>query len=319
MAELAGYHPNPSQQKEYNISYDGKLLRYDTGLPPGSLIEINAENAQEAVEQFISGGDAREYAEREEIPYELFVRGLSASIVNRRLAADRKLMNAPKTVQTLTDWFNNNETKYRFIFYISPDYHKRIEKTPGVITCVIPLTYENVDGIHPLTPFMILHNLGHAVNDQEGMGIDGGLYKSIRGILFGASQSQADSEEDDELYAQARRGSPSSRIREEYNKVILTMSKLLHTRAALKTCIVNPNASTLDEVKTRLSGGYDDWDEIVNDLIAVYAKNGRVKVTPNKYCDFNVSEEQLLAIRNIIASTISGMLDQAVGQVIYVS
>ncbi len=76
--------------------------------------------------------------------------------------ADIKLINSEQTRRQIESWLNNNNTPYRWAFYIGGEYDP--QPTPGIITFH---KFGNAGG-DPLTPHMILHTAGHALSNRSG-------------------------------------------------------------------------------------------------------------------------------------------------------
>lgn len=131
-----------------------------------------------------------------------------------------------------------------------------------------------------LTPHMILHTVGHAI--CAATRLDDQLYRLIEKWVL--------------KYARPKYN--------EESHILLQFCKLLHMKAAI---------ATLKGSKS----GFPDLIEVANELAGIYAKHGRVKIAPNSYCDFQVSQEQCEGIRSSIESLCAGALDSLVGGVIY--
>lgn len=152
------------------------------------------------------------------------------------------------------------------------------EPTPGVIT------FHKVgnSGGDVLSPHMILHTAAHAVCPLDLVGeIAGEFYKILK----------------------KRRESTK---RDEQDDYVVDMCKLLHFKSAIKTAREDESGN----------GGANDPHEAIYDMVAIYIKNGRVKIAPNEYCDFEVDQTILKNASERINAMIYHILKRAVGMVV---
>ncbi len=128
-----------------------------------------------------------------------------------------------------------------------------------------------------LTPHMILHTLGHALVGYNVLPTAERLYNLFESL-----------------------GHPIH----DADDLIMPVSKLLHMRAA-KLTILNKNR------------GFPTFEELLNEVTGVYVKNGRIKIAPNEYCDYQITPEQCDYVKKVFETSCRGFLDRAVGRVIY--
>ena len=284
MAELAAWR-SPAQINHYTVYYGNGTLYDKLGI-------IAATNEQEAISKLkdhpkLKNHDFSQIAlELDERPE----RGTLEYFGN----TDVELIRKEKTRKTIEQWLNDNDTPFSWIMVFddqSRSYDRSQNKvysferqndllpTPGKITF---LKSGNA-GEDPLTPHMILHTIGHAVTNHFGEAKLNRLKLDIGEILI------------------------NEKIMTNYRTdVMMTkLCQLLHMKSALKTV-----SGVMDPRKIV------NFDELVNEVVAIYVKNGRIKVEPNQYCEFDISQQAINDIKSYLELYCHDALTACVGQII---
>lgn len=243
--------------------------------------EYYAPSEEQAIQDYIEdeGELLQDEAARYGITMEEFISGLRAKYPGRDYEqytgftpADIKSVNNAKVRQTIEDWLNQSPLPYKFSIIIGVEYYHK-KPTPGVITYV----KTGNSGGDVLTPFMILHTMGHALVNYNSEDISiqvSDLLESIVGD-FGI----------------------------DADAFVFALCKLLHTRAAIYTIKGSKRA-------------YPTFDEVLYDLVAIYIIKGRITVKPNQYCDYDISQEACNTIRQMLEEFCRSILDKAVGTIV---
>lgn len=274
MSELVGY--DPTDKEQYAIYYKGELQDMAYGRTP-----------EEAIKEYLNGLIISAKASKYGVTKEQYIAALSAepdfdySTSPYLSPTDIKVINLDKTRQTLESWINSNPLPYKFKIVFGK---KTVDPTPGAITYV---KTGNI-GRDPLTPYMILHTLGHAIIEDDTTEVSKSIIKIFRRSA---------------LFAKSAKSTFQSLIFKE--SLIIPLCKLLHMKAAALTILDNNRR------------GFPTFEELMYDVLAVYVKNGKVKVEPNKYCDYEIEPEACTAIKKILEDFCSSKLDSAVGKVVY--
>lgn len=253
-------------------------LQYTVSVDGEEIDYVSAESPEEAVERF-----------KKQFPgYE---GEITASLENRSdgdtsfTAADIKSINNDSTRQQIEKWLNDNKTPYSWIIRFGKQNSPiRVKPTPGAITF---MKSGNVGG-DTLTPHMVIHTIGHAVVNYDDTLCD--IFVKFLGPIAGSGGRDG-----------ARYASERDR---DHDSVLIPACKLLHMRAA----------------KITVQGGkrgFPSLDELVNEVMAIYIKNGSVTVRPNELCDFKISSDVCNALQQAIHDYCKGRLDGCVGKVVY--
>ena len=88
------------------------------------------------------------------------------------------------------------------------------------------------------------------------------------------------------------------------NEFVYQLCKLLHMKTAHNTIKNN-------------DGGLTGYSELVNELIGIYVKNGRIKVAPNEHCDYEIDQETCYYIKYNLEEYCENALQSCVGKTIY--
>ncbi len=255
---------------EYHIFYKDEFVAEDYYAP----------SEEKALQDFLKdeGESLQDEADRYGITLEEFISGLRAEYSGNNASeytgftpADIKSINNAKVIQTIEDWLNQSPLPYKFAIIIEVGLNSK--PTPGVITYV---KTGNAGG-DVLTPFMILHTMGHALVNYNSYELQIQVEQILESIVadFG-----------------------------DENTLVLALCKLLHTKAAIYTVKGSKRA-------------YPTFDEVLYDLMAIYIIKGRITVKPNQYCDYEISQEQCMTIKNILEGYCRKTLDNVVGKVVY--
>lgn len=234
---------------------------------------------EEAIRDYLGDDGGERMAGFEGVPVAEYVAGLTATL------------EEPTDGDGLTDFrtrdiklINADKTRRTLETWLNANptpYRFIIKFGDGTKTEPTPgvITYvkEGNAGGDALTPHMILHTLGHAIMAYQG---------------------------DDEADAIGMLLQPSLGYRASDDDLIIPLSKLLHMKAAELTIQEHPR-------------GFPTFQELLYEVLAVFVKNGRVKVAPNKHCDFQVTPEVCASIKHILEKSCQEMLDRAVGRVVY--
>jgi hypothetical protein len=224
---------------------------------------------------------------------------------------DIELINKPKTKQTLEAWLNANPQGYTYHIIFGPTgTGSDPQPEPGVITY---WKTGNVGG-DPLTPYMILHTLGHAVaqqndpsdrNSDQHNTIMADLLESLNDL---AAHANLDYVDNTRLPANQKAKRPAGRD-QAYTK--FQLARLMHTQAATKTTY--PAATNWQGGRI---AGYQSLEELIYDLIGIYAKNGKVKIYPRVDEPTPELLQICAKIKYVIETACKEMLDNCVGKVI---
>lgn len=287
MAELTSWHPTKEQL--YRIFYGGEDSEENT----------YGDSPQDAINSFIKRyspdelvGAIAGITHNAEITPAEFIRNLHAVLIPDADAAennafktqDIQSINSNKTRLLVQNWLNANPTPYRWKIIFGHTTHKEIHPTPGIITFV---KLSNPGG-DTLSAHMILHTAGHAAASMIEMGnVEADLAAMIN-TIHTTNRVQLDNRND----------------RGDTHAEMVAICKLLHMRAAKLTIQGHPR-------------GFPVMDEMINEIIGIYIKNGRIKIAPNEFCDYPITPAQCAAIKSYLEAVCKHALDGCVGQVIY--
>ncbi len=221
---------------------------------------------------------------------------LFAEITNNDInftKSDIKSITNPDTEKQISDWFNANQDQYTWHIVLSDNYDFQSEPDPDGITFV---KTGNV-GRDTLQPFMILHTTAHAVlsySKRTPEYIKDGIRKWVWQLA----------------------GNKDSKPIPEHT-VIDFMTQHLHFKSALNwqrsRKDTSLNYSRQQKVKKLEAASLE---ELLYDMLAIYIKNGKIKVEPNQYAEENVDSGNLARFKNWIEDTFREALDSVVGKII---
>lgn len=237
------------------------------------------ESSEEAIQDFLGKDNGQRLADIHGVTVPEFVVGLTAV---RDIPKDKEGDNdfRPADIKLI----NADKTRRTIENWLNANptpYRFIIKFGNGTKTQptpgVITFVKEGNAGGDLLLPHMILHTLGHAV-----VGYDTSDVSETLSLLFTPILGHRASEDD----------------------LIIPMCKLLHMKAAEMTIKEHPR-------------GFPTFQEMMYEVMAVYVKNGRVKVAPNKLCDYKIEPNVCAAIKHILEKFCKEALDYRVGRVVY--
>lgn len=91
---------------------------------------------------------------------------------------------------------------------------------------------------------------------------------------------------------------------DDEDSMMMDLCKLLHMKAAAFTLMGHKR-------------GFPDFNEMVYEIMAIYIKNGRIKIAPNKYCDYPATPEFCATIKATLENYCRTKLDSKVGRVVW--
>ncbi len=283
MAQMKGW--KPTKRVQYLIWYGDEDLDIASGESPADAVKTFVKNHADSIDGL---------AVNHGVSKEEFIVALRAKIFEPDADEDGglqprdiKSINSEKTRATIEQWLNTNSLPYDIIFQFGEgDETGTVQPTPDAITFV----KTGNAGRDALTPHMILHTFGHAVvgsNTEELESLIGERLQQITGQTF-----------------------PNVHINyESKQRAIIALCKLLHMKAA---------EITLKDQKSYMRGrGFPTLKEAIYEIMAIYVRNGQIKIGPNKYCDFPAHPEQCNALKALLERHCKKYLDRCVGKVVY--
>lgn len=239
------------------------------------------ESPEEAIQDYLSGDmdGGQRHADITGVSLPEYLAGLTA------------VLDIPKDNEGDTDFrpadirlINSEKTRKTLQDWLNNNptpYRYIIKFGTGTDTKPTPgvITYVKTGnaGGDPLTPHMILHTMGHAVMGY-GFDVEEDLQQIFHRIL-GDDPGQSDG-------------------------LIEPLAKLLHMKAAEHTI-------------RKTTSAFLTFGELMYEVLAVYVKNGKIKVAPNKFCDYEIDQHTCTLIRAMLERECKGALDRAVGRVVY--
>lgn len=198
------------------------------------------------------------------------------------LSQDLKLLALDKTRRTIEQWLNANPTPYRYALAFGSNVDELMGlRRPGVITFV----KQGNPASDPLTPHMILHTMAHAIS--AGMYASSDLADIVRDVLGGVLGRGFDEDEE-----------------EDDAELLLKLCMLLHMKAAEYTLSGSPKR-------------FPNLHEACIEMLAVYIKNGAVKIGPNEFCDYHIDAGALRQLKSRLEAACDGFLSRSVGTVLF--
>ncbi len=279
MAQLKSYVATPNKIKKYQVA-DRKTYK-KLGFAKGNTRD-------EAISAFLAERDLDDsYAERL-IAFEHGSGNFSAG--------DIKSTTDPNTQKQIEEWLNANQDQYVWHILIGQN-HTDVEPDPKAITFA---KTGNV-GRDTLQPHMILHTVAHAV--LEGDHSDFEAQRYIR-----------------EFWADVVKRLPENQKPQHGNPndiVIDAATQFLHFKSALNWQKLHHSDELSDSRKKAIKNlSAISIQEVVNDMMAIYIRNGRIKIAPNQYTKIEMKSRQLEKFRANVEKIFRKALDKCVGKVI---